>query len=238
MSEQLISAREPTVSGETIDCRLTGTEQVRPATVIDVDETAVTVPVAWLVSRSLSECAHVPGPSSAAVPPVVPPILPFANPVVALKSDETLASSLALGSCARPVAKPASCVPLRTASKRASVFWPDATSMLIFPETTPMPSVEFTIDRALIFAGPARSGSPAAVPVYVPSVMTIVLPSDVVHVRDWTLEAVVAVNVPATSLTLFAPSIPLATAIPAAVSATVAIDTSTSMRFISIPSLI
>ena len=47
---QRISAREPTVNGETTDWRLTGTAQVRPATVIDVAETALTVPLASLFS--------------------------------------------------------------------------------------------------------------------------------------------------------------------------------------------
>jgi hypothetical protein len=69
--------------------------------------------------------------------------------------------------------------------------------------------------RASILIGPVRSASPVAAPVYLPFVTAIVLPSDVVHVLVVT-EALVAVNVPATGLTLRAPWSPAATAIPAA----------------------
>jgi hypothetical protein len=55
--------------------------------------------------------------------------------------------------------------------------------------------------------------------VYFPSVTTIVLLLDVVHVRLDVL-APVAVNVPATALTFFAFPIPSATAYPVATSAT------------------
>jgi hypothetical protein len=58
---------------------------------------------------------------------------------------------------------------------------------------------------------PARSASPAAVPVYFPSVTVIVLPSVVVHVRDVVVPAD-AENVAATAFAVFAPSIPCATA--------------------------
>ena len=73
--------------------------------------------------------------------------------------------------------------------------------------------------RALRVIAPIRSGSPAAAPVYLPFVTTMVLPSVVVHVRLDVLEPV-AVNVPATAFALFAPPIPSATAYPVATSAT------------------
>ena len=88
---------------------------------------------------------------------------------------------------------------------------PDDWSILSAPLTTPTLSVVLITLRARRVIAPVRSGSPVAVPVYLPSVTTIVLPSVVVHVRLAVLVPV-AVNVPATALALLAPSIPSATA--------------------------
>ena len=68
----------------------------------------------------------------------------------------------------------------------------------------PILSVVLITLRARTVIGPVRSESPVAVPVYFPSVTTIVLLLDVVHVRLDVL-APVAVNVPATALAFFAP---------------------------------
>ena len=72
-SEHLISACEPVVRVATFACRLVGTVQVSPATVIDVDETAVTRPFASLRSLTVFVDWHLPGPVSTAAPPAVPP---------------------------------------------------------------------------------------------------------------------------------------------------------------------
>jgi hypothetical protein len=78
------------------------------------------------------------------------------------------------------------------------------------PSTTPTLSVVLITLRALKVIAPVRSGSPEAVPVYLPLVIVIVLPSVVVHVRVDVL-APVAVNVAATAFAVL-PSMPWATA--------------------------
>src|SRR5438093_11082570 len=78
MSAQWISARSPTLNVPTLAARAGGTAQVSPATVIDIDETAETVPRAALFSVAGRFGTHLVGPSSTAEPPaVVPPSLPF-----------------------------------------------------------------------------------------------------------------------------------------------------------------
>ena len=62
-SAQWISARESTVSFATRDWRLARTAQVRPATVIDEEETALTVPRASLRCFTGAVARHLPGPA-------------------------------------------------------------------------------------------------------------------------------------------------------------------------------
>ena len=106
---------------------------------------------------------------------------------------------------------------------------PAATSILNQPSTTPTLSVVLTTLCARNVIGPVKSGSPAAAPVYLPFVTTIALPSLVVHVLVETFD-VAAVNVPATALAVFAPSIPCATATLVASSATRPAAESISLR--------
>ena len=86
---------------------LDGIEHVNAATVIEVCESAETVPLAELFSMA-GFGAQVPGPTSTAEPPAELPTLPSVNPPLELKPAETLASSLACGVRAWPLAKPAS----------------------------------------------------------------------------------------------------------------------------------
>ena len=75
---------------------------VRLATVTDVPE-AATVPRASLVSLTARDGSHLPGPSSTAAPPLVPPpSLPLLKPPdeLELKADERFPSSLTCGSWA------------------------------------------------------------------------------------------------------------------------------------------
>ena len=121
-----------------------------------------------------------PGPTSTAEPPEVPPILPLVKPVAASNVAETFASSAVFDSCARPTARPATEPLSYTAEKSPRVSLPDA-STRNEPETVPTLSVELTTLRTRSVIGPVRSASPAAVPVYLPSVTTTVFESDVVH---------------------------------------------------------
>ena len=66
---------------------------------IDVDETAVMRPCASLRSFTVFVAWHLPGPSSTAAPPAVPPpILPFVKPPEPVKPAERFATSRAAGS--------------------------------------------------------------------------------------------------------------------------------------------
>jgi hypothetical protein len=108
---------------------------------------------------------------------------------------------------------------------------PEATSIRSVPDTTPIPSVVLTSERALSLIGPVKSASPVALPVYTPSVATSVLPSVVVHDRVLNCDGVPVENPPATDFALFVPSRPSATAIPAATSATSAAAAKMNLRF-------
>src|SRR5579872_5676235 len=83
--EHLIVARSPTLTPLSLATRSPVTAHVSPPTVIDVEETAETVPCASLRSVIALVLAHRPAPSSTAEPPaVLPPIFPAVNPPVAL----------------------------------------------------------------------------------------------------------------------------------------------------------
>src|SRR5262249_23113403 len=85
-----------------------GMLHVSPATVIDAAEIAVIVPRASLFSGFGCEAgAHLPGPTSTAEPPAVPPpSLPLVK-LPGAKVADTFARSCAEGACARPAARPA-----------------------------------------------------------------------------------------------------------------------------------
>ena len=86
-----------------------GIAHVRPATVIELAESAEIVPRASLFSGRVSDGLQPPAElSSTAEPPAVPPpSLPLVKPVAAAKPADRFAISFALGSCARPTARPA-----------------------------------------------------------------------------------------------------------------------------------
>src|SRR3954447_15912471 len=85
-----------------------GIAQVRPATVIDVPDSAEIVPRAELFSWVGSAGLQPLLPTSTAEPPSVPPpSLPFVNPVAGSKAAERFASRAVFDSCARPTARPA-----------------------------------------------------------------------------------------------------------------------------------
>src|SRR4030095_8814664 len=93
ISAQWISARSPTLNVATFAARAGGTAQVSPATVIDIDETAETVPCAALFSVGGRFGTHLVGPSSTAEPPAVPPpSLPLVKPPAVEKLAERFAS--------------------------------------------------------------------------------------------------------------------------------------------------
>jgi hypothetical protein len=107
ISLQWISARSPTLKRLfTCAAMFDGIEQVKPATVIETCESAETVPLAALVSTP-GFGRHVPGPTSTAEPPAELPSFPSVKPPPELKPAEMLASSLACGVRAWPLAKPA-----------------------------------------------------------------------------------------------------------------------------------
>src|SRR5262249_8803310 len=93
----------------TFEASAAGTTHVNPATVIEFDETADTVPRASLRSTVGFAGAHLPGPSSIAdPPPVPPPSFPLVRPPAALTPAEMFPSSASAGDdFARPAARPA-----------------------------------------------------------------------------------------------------------------------------------
>src|SRR5579862_7057346 len=194
-TEQRISTRSPVCTVATFVASDAGTAQVTPATLIEVADTAVTAPSAEFVSGGCfgAGFAQWPLTSSTAEPPAVPPpIFPFVNPPVTLNVAEMFASSWACD-MPWPVAVP-TMVPLAYTAEYCAFALPT----LSVPLTTPMPSVESMVLRAVSVAAPVRSLGPVAVPVYVAFVDAIVFP--VVVVQEWVLvfETVVAVNVPET----------------------------------------
>ena len=75
-----------------------GIAQVSPATVIEVVESAETVPWASLFSDVVPDGLHEPGPTSTAEPPLVPPpSLAPVNPDAAENVAERFAISLPFG---------------------------------------------------------------------------------------------------------------------------------------------
>src|SRR3954453_14945005 len=196
------------ISADLFDGRL----QVRPATVIDAADSAETAPRAALCSGCVCVGLHEPRPSSTAEPPFVPPPIfePAAKPEAGSNVADRLPRIFAPGSCARAVASPA-IAPLSYTVEKAPTVSRPLTSMRKAPWTVPTLSVVLMTLRTRSVIAPARSVSPAAVPVYFPSVTVIALPSVVVHVRDGVVPAD-AENVAATAFAVFAPSIPCATA--------------------------
>ena len=109
-SEQWISTRSFILNFEfTADESAGAIAQVRPATVIELDDRAVIVPCASLFSGfGFEEDEHLPGVSSTALPPLVPPpSLPLVKPLAGLNAADRFATRRAPGSCARPAARPA-----------------------------------------------------------------------------------------------------------------------------------
>src|SRR5262249_54541269 len=106
---QWISARSPVAIVPTFAASAEGTVHVRPATVIELDETADTVPRASLRSTAGLLGAHLPGPSSIAEPPEVPPpsFPPVKPPALLNPADRFPSSATAGDAFARPAARPA-----------------------------------------------------------------------------------------------------------------------------------
>ena len=152
-----------TFSLEIAFCSVVGTLHVTPATLICVDETAVTAPRAFTCSGrggfgGLQPPSVMRTASPAAVPP---PILPLPNPPAALKSAERFASSFSSSrpGRVRPSARPTTEPWVRTPSKSNDVRRPSAVSMRARPETMPTPVVELTKLEASIRALPFSAGS-------------------------------------------------------------------------------